>query len=325
VSNHVGRNSVAEALSSDTTFVTFAGTETFLLFLQEYPLREFCAFEVLDNEAAWTRLKRELIRPIADACTAHGHGLITDALVWRATPDFVEKLGYSQADLARINQQAVAIIASFIDEWRAESGVSASAAPAILSAELGPRGDGYKTSDISVDAAFDYHSKQIEVLAGTDLDLAIALTMTNVNETVGMVNAARKHGLPIGVSPTVETDGTLPGGMKLSEFVKQVDDATDGFAAFHMVNCAHPEHLVPTLAAAKAAGEGWVDRIRGLRANASNMSHEELDNSTEIDRGDVQDLATQMGSMRSEFSMNIVGGCCGTDAEHINAIAKACS
>jgi homocysteine S-methyltransferase len=323
--DHVGRDRVRDIMSSDKTFMTFAGVETFLLFLQEYPLREFCAFEVLDDEDAWNRLDREFMRPIADTCVEHGHGLITDGLVWRAAPDYLARLGYRQSDVERFIRAAVSLSKKFVADWRAESGARDTTTPVILSAELGPRGDGYKSANVSIADAFVYHTPQVRALAATDVDIAFAWTMTNVNETVGLVRAAEEHGLPIVVSSTVETDGALPGGVALGEFVERVDDATDGYAVLHMVNCAHPQHLAPTLHAAKDAGEEWVERVKGLRANSSTKSHEELDNSTELDRGDVADLAKQMGEMHSAFSFKVAGGCCGTDAEHLGAIAAACS
>lgn len=325
MADHVGRGSVGEALASDRTFMTFAGIETFLLFLQQFPLREFCAFEVLDDAEHWERLDQRLLRPVADSCVRHGHGLITDALVWRASPDYLEQLGYAAADVVRVNREAVGRVRSFLADWRRESGASPEDTPAILAADIGPRGDGYRGDSISVEDAAGYHAKQIAALAETEVDLLVALTMTHVHETIGIVRAAREHGLPIGVSPTVETDGTLPDGMGLGEFIRRVDDATGGDPLFHMVNCAHPEHLAPTLVAAKEAGEDWIERLSGLRANASTRSHEELDNSSEIDRGEIDELARQLGEMHREFAFNIAGGCCGTDAEHLEAIARACA
>jgi homocysteine S-methyltransferase len=325
MADHVGREGVRDALSSNRTFMTFAGVETYLVFLQQYALREFCAFEILDDDDGWNQMVSGLLRPIADSCAEHGHGLMTDAFVWRAAPDFLARLGYGEADLARLHRQALVRVKQFVADWRAEAGERAAATPVILSAEIGPRGDGYDRTDVTVEDAAAYHTPQIEVLADTDVDLLAALTMSSVNETVGMIRVAREHGLPITVSPTVETDGTLPDGTRLREFVESVDDATDGYAVFHMINCAHPEHFVPALDAAKSAGEPWVERIKGARVNASNRSHEELDSSDELDRGDVAELARQVGELHAAHSLAVVGGCCGTDAEHAVAMARSCA
>jgi homocysteine S-methyltransferase len=70
---------------------------------------------------------------------------------------------------------------------------------------------------------------------------------------------------------------------------------------------------------------GWMQRVRGIRANASRKSHAELDNSTELDAGDPQELGRQYADLMRRFpQLNVVGGCCGTDHRHIESIAGAC-
>jgi S-methylmethionine-dependent homocysteine/selenocysteine methylase len=141
-----------------------------------------------------------------------------------------------------------------------------------------------------------------------------------------MIQAAKAHGMPIGISPTVETDGSLPeGSMALGDFIDQVDQATDGYAAFFMVNCAHPDHLHSTLQAAKDEGASWLERLKGIRANASRMSHAELDNADTLDRGSPAEWAALVCEIGNAFDLPIVGGCCGTDAEHVQHLAKACT
>lgn len=311
---------IARDLAS-RTFLTFGGNETFLLFVQQYPLREFCAFEVVDDETAWSRLENELQRPIFDAAARNGHGVITDSLVWRASRDYVERLGHK--DVASVNQRAIARTRLMIEEWKT-TGSPARATPVILAADVGPRGDGYAADTLSADVACSYHAPQLDALAAAGADLVVALTMTNVPETIGLVRAAARAGLPVLVSPTVETDGTVPDGSTLRDFIAAVDDATSGAPVAYMANCAHPIHVEGTLRAAADRGESWLSRFRGLRANASTKTHLELDNSTELDRGQPDDLARRMGDLKRTYGFTIVGGCCGTDADHLARIADAC-
>ena len=140
-----------------------------------------------------------------------------------------------------------------------------------------------------------------------------------------MASLAQDHGLPLVVSPTVETDGKLSDGSDLGRFIGRVDESTDGYPLFYMVNCAHPTHLEPALRAAREDGAPWLGRFKGLRANASNKSHEELDESTELDAGDSRDLADRMAALQERFGMSLLGGCCGTDSLHIGEIAARCS
>jgi S-methylmethionine-dependent homocysteine/selenocysteine methylase len=306
-------------------FLTNAGTETYLMFQQGFDLPEFCAFTVFEDREAWSMLVQGYLGPILQAAADTGHGLMVDALVWRAQPDFIEKLGLDARQLGPINAAAVSRTRESVDRWRQAQGHDDQGLPVLITADIGPRGDGYKVQDeaITVAAARDYHHDQIQALADAGADLACALTMTSLNESIGIVEACAASELPVIVSPTVETDGRLPDRSDLGAFIEKVDDATGSAPLFYMVNCAHPTHLLPTLETAREAGESWLSRFRGFRANASRKSHEELDNSTELDRGDTDELARELGSMQEIYDLRVIGGCCGTDHEHLAAIARS--
>ena len=89
-----------------------------------------------------------------------------------------------------------------------------------------------------------------------------------------------------------------------------------------MINCAHPTHFAETL----QSGEPWVKRIRGLRANASKRSHAELDQSTDLDAGNPAEFGKEYRALlRRHPQLTVLGGCCGTDHRHLEAIAHSCS
>jgi methionine synthase I (cobalamin-dependent) len=68
----------------------------------------------------------------------------------------------------------------------------------------------------------------------------------------------------------------------------------------------------------------WRERIRGLRANASAKSHAELDEAEELDEGDPATLGAEHGALRPRLgTVAVLGGCCGTDQRHVEAIGKA--
>ena len=65
-------------------------------------------------------------------------------------------------------------------------------------------------------------------------------------------------------------------------------------------------------------GDGWRERIRGLRANASTRSHAELDEAEELDEGDPADLGARYAALREQLPrLCVLGGCCGTDHRHV--------
>ena len=89
-----------------------------------------------------------------------------------------------------------------------------------------------------------------------------------------------------------------------------------------MLNCAHPTHFAGILDAGK--DQPWIQRVKGLRSNASKKSHAELDESTELDRGTVGEFGADHQRLAGAFShLRVFGGCCGTDDEHVREIAKA--
>ena len=194
---------------------------------------------------------------------------------------------------------------------------------AVVSGCVGPRGDGYDPSDaMTADEAERYHAVQIGTFADTSADQVTAITMTNAEEAIGIVRAAGAAGIPAAISFTVETDGRLPTGQPLRAAIEQVDAETGGSAAYFMVNCAHPTHFADAL---EPDGE-WLQRLVGLRANASSKSHAELDESTELDEGDPADLAARHAGLRERLpAVTVLGGCCGTDARHVAAICAAWS
>ena len=149
-----------------------------------------------------------------------------------------------------------------------------------------------------------------------------ALTMTNVTEAIGIVNAARELSCPVSISFTVETDGSLPTGQALAAAITEVDEATGGYPAYFMVNCAHPTHFAARL----FEGGAWTRRVRGIRANASRCSHAELDAMTALDDGDPEELARFYCELCERLPhISVLGGCCGTDIRHIAAIAPSCA
>jgi S-methylmethionine-dependent homocysteine/selenocysteine methylase len=191
----------------------------------------------------------------------------------------------------------------------------------VISGNLGPEGDGYDPERfLSADAAQAYHRPQVETFAGTAADQVSALTMTYPQEAIGIIRAAREAEIPVAISFTVETDGRLPNGQDLGAAIAQTKEETDGGPDYFMLNCAHPSHFDDVVAGA----EDWTGEIRGLRANASTCSHAELDEATELDDGDPQDLARRYRDLRSSLPrLSILGGCCGTDYRHVEAISDA--
>jgi homocysteine S-methyltransferase len=295
-------------------FITDGGLETTLVFLEGVDLPAFAAFPLVLSTEGQIRLRR-YFAPYLEAARTHGVGFVLDTPTWRANRDWGGQLGYEPEDLATINRKAIAFAEALRDEGGAE--------PIVLNGVIGPRGDGYAIDKtMNPKEAADYHAGQIDVLADTAADMVTALTMTYAEEATGAALAARRQGIPVAISFTVETDGRLPSGQGLAEAIAQTDAETDQFPIYYMINCAHPQHFGHLL----DRGEPWTRRLGGLRANASTKSHAELDAATELDSGDPEALGRDYRALtRALPSLRVLGGCCGTDHRHIAAICEACA
>jgi S-methylmethionine-dependent homocysteine/selenocysteine methylase len=295
------------------TFITDGGMETVLIFHKGLELPFFASFVLLDDEAG-TEALREYFRRFIAIAREHGTGILLDTPTWRASPDWGERLGYSRDRLAELNRHGVTLL----EDLRAESG---SRPELLISGCIGPRGDGYVVGgQMIAGEAERYHSFQAEVFADTAADAVSALTMNYAEEAIGVVRAVEKTGIPVVVSFTVETDGRLPSGQELGEAIEQVDAETGGAAAYFMLNCAHPTHFAGTL----DPDAPWITRLRGIRANASKLSHAELDEAETLDEGDPAELAAAYRDLSERLpALSVFGGCCGTDHRHIEAICAA--
>ena len=297
----------------DRLFLTDGGIETSVIFHDGVDLPLFASFPLLKDDEGTETLRR-YFRPYAQLAADNGTGFVLESPTWRASPRWAGELAISGDELDRLNRKAIGLMEELREELESDD------APFVISGCIGPQDDGYSPqTKLSADEAQDYHSTQINTFADTAADLVTAITMTYADEAIGVALAAKHASIPAVISFTLETDGRLPNGQALAETIDAVEAATDGYPAYYMINCAHPTHFEDVL-----DGGAWLEKIRGLRANASTRSHEELDEAEDLDDGDPEDLGARYAALREKLpSLNVVGGCCGTDHRHVSEICWA--
>jgi S-methylmethionine-dependent homocysteine/selenocysteine methylase len=288
-----------------------AGLETSMIFHEGFDLPQFASFVLLDDPKGRAALGR-WFDGFLDLARRGGTGFVLDTATWRANMGWAEALGLDEAGIRRVNAEAV----DFAKAWR--NSRETEALPIVVNGVVGPSGDGYViTAARTADAAEELHWPQVEALAAAGADLITAVTMNYAAEAIGVAKAAQRAGMPHVLSFTVETDGNLPSGQGLQEALAEVEDATGGSALFYMINCAHPSHFAHRLAGPMRG------RIGGIRANASRLSHAELDAATELDDGNPQEFGADYAAFRQILpGLRIIGGCCGSDHRHV---ASACA
>jgi S-methylmethionine-dependent homocysteine/selenocysteine methylase len=300
---------------SGALFLTDGGIETTLIFREGLELPHFASFDLLKNDGGYEAL-RKYFRTYGAIARNYGVGLILESATWRASADWGLKLGYSAAALADTNRKAIALLHEIRNKYENDK------TRVVISGCIGPRGDAYNPAVLMSEAdAERYHAMQADTFRDAGADMVTAITMTYAAEAIGLTRAAQSAGMPVVVSFTVETDGRLPSGQTLKAAIDQVDEATGHAPAYYMINCAHPTHFEGAL----ALGEPWLERIRGIRANASTRSHAELDEAKELDDGSPLELGLQYRELKGRLKkLNVLGGCCGTDHRHVEEICKAC-
>ena len=240
-----------------------------------------------------------------------------DTPTWRANLDWGARLGYDAIRLAARQPRAVEFVRELAADGpdvrpsRRRRRASARAATATSSA-----------TTMSAPEAAAYHGLQARAFAEAGADMITAVTMTYADEAIGVAARPRRCGLP-GRDLVHGRDRRRPAVGRAARRRASPRSTTrpDGVPAYYMVNCAHPTHFAEP--AHEPARRG-CERVKAIRANASRCSHAELDEATELDRGDVADLAAWYGELRSILpDLRVVGGCCGTDHEHVTAIATA--
>jgi homocysteine S-methyltransferase len=299
-------------LSAKRPFLTDGGFETSLFFVDGFDAPQFAAIVLMDDPDARTAIERYFDRFLATAETA-GTGFVLDTNTWRACGSWAPKLGMDPGDLIRLTRDAVTAAKGIRTRWHER------VSPIILNGVVGPSGDGY-APDTALDpeTAERLHTPQIAAFAEEGVDMISAITMTHVGEAVGIARAATATSLPVVVSFTVETDGRLPTGETLGEAIAATDAATGHAPLYYMVNCAHPDHF----RSAFESQESWIWRIGGLRANASRLSHAELDVAEELDDGDPAEFGRLHANLaRLIPNLRVVGGCCGTDHRHVGCVS----
>ena len=299
------------------------GIETALEDRLGQTLPEFAAFVLLDSEAGREAL-REYYRPFVELAAETGMRLMLDTPTWRANPDWValvegfegvegvEGLEAGAAGERALDARVAALSAAAVSLVRDCARVLPGAT---VNGVVGPRFDDYVADErMSPRSAAEYHAPQVRALAEAGADRVTAVTMLDAAEGIGVVRAAGIAGIPAVVSFTVGADGRLADGSTVAEAIREVDEATGAAALGFAVNCAHPDEV----AAGLGRGEPELSRLLGFRLNAARAEAED-------GGGDVPEAFAAAFARLAALApaAELYGGCCGTDAPHIAALAEA--
>jgi len=241
----------------------------------------------------------------------HGLPVLLQTDTWRASGTRIAASAWSGSDLNRANVELVQSIAA---EGRAKGGT------VIVGGLVGPAGDAYAPAGaLTRTEARAYHAEQAEALAAAGVDLLIAATLPALAEALGIAEALTATGLPTLISFVVRPTGALLDETPLSDAVAAVLGLVDPPPAGFLLNCVHPRVADAALVASPRA----VHHVLGLLANTSARSPEELDGLEVLETADPEPFAREIVDVAGTHGLSLLGGCCGTGDEHIDALARA--
>ncbi len=266
-------------------------------------------------EAEGPNALRRIFREYLHVGFHHDLPMLIFTPTWRGNPERLAEAGLP--GVGEVAEEAFRLL----DQVR--DGYGAYAKSVFIGGLMGCRGDAYNPAEaLSEEEAHDFHGAQARALAAAGVDFLIASTLPAFSEARGIARALAEQGLPWMLSFVVRPTGRVLDGTPLEDVVRGIDEAVERAPAGFLVNCVHPSVYEAAMNEAGSRDPMIGARVLGLQANTSSKSPEELDGSSQLECEDPELFATRMMHLRLEFGTRVLGGCCGTDARHIFALAR---
>ena len=123
------------------------------------------------------------------------------------------------------------------------------------------------------------------------------------------------------ISVVVDKPGSLLDGTKLSAAKSRIDDEIVDHSTHYAINCVHPRILKIAL----DKNPEIKGRIISFHSNTADLSAAELDGSEELITEEPNAFALAYKELLDAHDIQIIGGCCGSNPDHIHAIANVLS
>jgi homocysteine S-methyltransferase len=237
--------------------------------------------------------------------------IIINTLTYHASKNFLPSSSSGQDEIYRTNKKAIELIAPLRDQNRNS---------VILAAPIGSMYDSYSAKVIpSLEDAISYHDEQIRIFSQYDINYVNVITMPSLIEAKGIAQVIEKYDLEYTIGFKLDDSSRLLDGHNLDEAILEIDATTQRKPIGYLVYCTHASvmfQLNPMNPAYR--------RVIGVKANASNLSAEELVSSEKAIADSPEIFGNELHDLKDQFHLRILGGCCGTSAKHLEAILTYC-
>lgn len=305
-----------ELIEARTPILADAGVETRIMFETDLEMDPHLQVAALLDRREGREALREIYATYVDVAWAHGLPGMIGTPTFRASLRYVERAGRGGLEtVRRLNAQAVA----FLSEIRAAGDHE----PVFIAGVIGPYGDAYQPDDcLPHDEAADYHAAQVEALAESGVDGLFAATFPSVDEAHGAAIAMSTSGLPYAVSFVLGDDGRVLDGSRLQDAIERIDDAVADVPTHYSISCVHPTVARRALEDLYGSSSLAGSRLRELKANGSPLTPEQLVELDHAESDEPDAFGAAVHQLGIDFDISVLGGCCGTDARHLAALAR---
>lgn len=195
--------------------------------------------------------------------------------------------------------------------------------PIFIGGIIGPSGDAYKPQEgLDRLAAREFHSPQVDALGGAGLDFLHLATAPNVDEALGIADVMSATDVPYMLSFVIRRTGEVLDGTPLGIAIERIESGARRQPAGYSVNCVHAQVLETALEAIAKTHPHACERILAFQANTADAEVEALDNSAELVTEPPGIFADRIAPLHNRFGLRVLGGCCGTEGAHIDALAN---
>ena len=243
-----------------------------------------------------TTLYQEFIDAGSDVILTNSFGGTSFRLKLHASETRVQELNLAAARLARQ-------VADKADQ------------PVLVAGSIGPTGELFSPLGmLTPEAAEAAFTEQAEALAQGGVDVIWIETMSALEEVRAATIAAQKTGLPVMATMTFDTAGRSMMGIKAADYKDfAAEVGLQGFGA----NCGiGPAELIDSLSHFDALNQPSFVIAKGNCGIPAYIDGE-------IHYHGTPELMAEYALIARDLGAKIIGGCCGTSAEHVRAMRIA--
>ncbi len=124
------------------------------------------------------------------------------------------------------------------------------------------------------------------------------------------------------ISFVIRPNGNLLDSTSLHEAISTIDNSVSPKPSFFMLNCVHPTTCKQAINIEVNNTDLVRTRLKGLQANGSSKSPEELELLDKMDSESPKKWGKKMIDLYLNSGIQVLGGCCGTNHQHIKSLAR---